>query len=67
MVYGSKDVLKDPSKIVIDESAALRFFGDEYPIDKLVKVIYGEEEMNFSVGGIIEDVPPILASGLVFF
>ncbi|KYG85004.1 hypothetical protein AWW67_17340 [Roseivirga seohaensis] len=57
MVYGSKDVLKDPSKIVIDRSAAIRFFGDEYPIDKLLKVIYDEEEINFSVGGVIEDAP----------
>ncbi|KOF03479.1 hypothetical protein OB69_06240 [Roseivirga seohaensis subsp. aquiponti] len=57
MVYGSKDALKDPSKIVIDRSAAIRFFGDEYPIDKLVKVIYDEEEINFSVGGVIEDAP----------
>ena len=57
MVYGSKDVLKDPSKIVIDQSAAVRFLGDEYPIDKLIKVIYGEEEMTFSVGGVIENAP----------
>lgn len=57
MVNGSKDVLRDPSKIVIDESTAVRFFGDEDPIDKLVKVISGEEEITFAVGGVIEDAP----------
>ncbi|MFT7421426.1 MAG: putative ABC transport system permease protein [Arcticibacterium sp.] len=57
MVNGSKDVLKDPSKVVIDESTAVKFFGDEDPIDKLVKVISGKEEMTFAVGGIIEDAP----------
>tara|TARA_R110001592_G_scaffold10105_7_gene52705 strand:+ start:1167 stop:3746 length:2580 start_codon:yes stop_codon:yes gene_type:complete len=57
MVNGSKDVLKDPSKIVIDQSTAVKFFGDEDPIDKLVKVISGEEEMIFAVGGVIEDAP----------
>ncbi|KYG78808.1 ABC transporter permease [Roseivirga echinicomitans] len=57
MVQGSKNVLEDPSKIVIDQSTAVRFFGDEYPIDKLVKVIFGEEEITFAVGGVMEDVP----------
>lgn len=49
-----KTALSDPSSIVITESTAKAFFGDEDPINKLIKVDKGQD---LKVTGVIQDVP----------
>lgn len=47
-------VLSDPSSIVISESTAKSLFGNEDPINKIIKL---DNEAEVKVGGILKDVP----------
>lgn len=46
--------LSDPSSIVITESTAKTFFGDQDPINQLIKVDNGQD---LKVTGVVKDVP----------
>lgn len=46
--------LDNPGTIVVTESTAKRYFGDEPAIGKVLRV---EEGLNFEVTGVIEDLP----------
>jgi putative ABC transport system permease protein len=46
--------LQRPGTIVITESTARRYFGDEPAIGKVLRV---EEQINFEVTGVIQDLP----------
>lgn len=48
------EALKDPKTMVITESVAKALFGEEDPIDKVVKL---ENTDEFKVGAVIRDVP----------
>jgi putative ABC transport system permease protein len=48
------NALSDPSSIVISQSLAKALFGDEDPMDKLIKL---ENSNDLKVTGVIEDVP----------
>jgi putative ABC transport system permease protein len=48
-----RSAIKDPGKIVLTETAATRYFGDDDPIGKTL--ITGDN--TFEVTGVIEDVP----------
>lgn len=55
MVKGDPNTaLSDPSSIVITESTAKTFFGDQDPINQLIKVDNGQE---LKVTGVVKDVP----------
>jgi putative ABC transport system permease protein len=55
MVRGDPNTaLNDPSSIVITESTAKTFFGDQDPINQLIKVDNGQE---LKVTGVVKDVP----------
>lgn len=47
-------LLSDPYSIVLTESAARRYFGEDEPVGKVVKV---QERYDLKVTGIIKDVP----------
>lgn len=49
-----KTALARPGTIVLTESTAKRYFGDESPIGKLLRI---EEFANFEVTGVIKDIP----------
>ncbi|UCC39338.1 MAG: ABC transporter permease [Candidatus Aminicenantes bacterium] len=50
----SKTALKNPNTLVISESIAQKYFGDEDPIGKLMKV----DQRNFyEVTGVMKDIP----------
>lgn len=51
----SQTALKNPNSLVLSESMALKYFGDEDPIGKLMKV--GSDREAYQVTGIMEDVP----------
>lgn len=48
-------LLNRPHYVVLSESAAQRFFGDDDPLGKLIKI--GSDTTRFVVSGIMKDVP----------
>jgi len=55
MAYGNAaDVLDDPSSIVITESLAKALFGDDDPLNKMVKV---NDQSLLKVTGVLKDIP----------
>ena len=53
-IHGDSDVLEDPSALLISESMAIKYFGKT---DVVGEVITLDNEFDFYVGAIIEDVP----------
>ena len=49
-----KTALKDPMSLVLTESEAIRFFGNEDPINKIVKL---DNEFDLTVKAVIKDIP----------
>lgn len=49
----AEQVLKKPQSVVITESTAIKYFGDENPINKTLNTDFGE----FTVTGVAQDVP----------
>ncbi len=55
LVYGeATQVLDEPSSIVITESTAKALFGDEDPINQIVRV---DDKTDLKVSGILKDLP----------
>lgn len=54
MLAGSNTGLKDPGSILLSQSLAKAFFGDENPIDKTVRV---SNRVDLKVAGVYEDFP----------
>jgi putative ABC transport system permease protein len=54
-IAGTKDhALTQPNTIVLTESLALKYFGDEDPMDKVIVL---NNQIKCKVSGIIEDIP----------
>jgi len=51
----AEQVLDDASNIVITESTAKAFFGDEDPMGKIIRV---DNQHDLKVGGVLKDIPP---------
>ncbi|UCE42102.1 MAG: ABC transporter permease [Candidatus Aminicenantes bacterium] len=47
-------VLSDPQSIVLVESTALKYFGNENPIGKVLNI---NNEQDFTVAGVLRDIP----------
>lgn len=63
--YGSKEVLLDKSKIILTETMAEVYFGEEDPRGEIVTLIDNSgKEFPLIVGGVIEDIP--LNSSMTF-
>ena len=54
MLQGSGDALKDPNSILIRESLAKKLFGEETPIDKVIKL---DNDKDLKVAGVFGDIP----------
>ena len=54
MIKGNRDGLKDPASIMISESAAKAYFGDENPINKVMKI---DNKLDVKVTGVYQDLP----------
>lgn len=58
MLRGDEDsALDDSDALVITESAAKKYFGDEDPIGKFLTVVPGGDEVSMMVRGVVKDVP----------
>ncbi len=56
VIKGDKEnLLNAPRKVVLSESTARKIFGDENPIDKVLKI--GSDTVRYSVAGVMADVP----------
>jgi ABC-type antimicrobial peptide transport system permease subunit len=54
MLKGSWESLKDPASIVLSQTAAKALFGDNDPMNKLVRI---DNTMDVKVTGVYEDLP----------
>ena len=58
LIFGDPaTVLSDPHSLVLTESAAQRYFGDEDPIGKTITYNNFGEQLPMKVTGLIQDVP----------
>lgn len=55
MLKGSRNALKDQSSVLISESTAKAFFGDDDPMGKIMVI---DKDKTVTVAGIYEDIPP---------
>ena len=51
---GDSEAIDDPSAVVISETLARKYFGDEDPIGKVITL---DNEFDFHVAAVVEDVP----------
>src|SRR5665213_914013 len=54
MIKGPLDGLKDPNSILLSESVAKAFFGNEDPINKIIRI---ENKADVMVTGVYRDIP----------
>jgi len=54
MIRGSRNALRDPSSVLLSASAAKTYFGNEDPINKVMKI---DNQLTVKVSGIYEDFP----------
>ncbi len=54
MIHGSWSGLDDPHSILLSQSAATLLFGNDNPMDKLLKI---DSKMDVKVTGVYEDLP----------
>ncbi len=54
MKFGDRNALTDPSAILINASVAKTFFGNEDPINKMIRF---DNKDSYKVGGVFEDFP----------
>lgn len=57
VVGDAKTALNDPFSIVLTEDFAEKVFGDETPLGKSLTFRYGDDEINFSVTGVMKNLP----------
>ena len=56
--YGNKNALHDKSAMVITEDLAVKYFGDENPIDKQVTLTFDDgQTVTYFIKGVTEKVP----------
>ncbi|MGK6350416.1 FtsX-like permease family protein [Parapedobacter sp. DT-150] len=54
IIHGSIDGLQDPSSVMLSRSAAKAFFGDEDPLNRLMKI---DQKLEVKVTAVYEDLP----------
>jgi putative ABC transport system permease protein len=54
MLKGKRDGLKDPSSVILSQSAATALFGNVDPMNKLIKM---DNDKTVKVAGVYEDLP----------
>ncbi|HVY75030.1 MAG TPA: ABC transporter permease, partial [Puia sp.] len=55
MIKGSRDALKDPSAMMISESLAKNLFGNEDPMNRVIRIV---NRFDMKVAGVYRDLPP---------
>lgn len=52
-----KTALTGPNKVVLSESAARKYFGDENPVGKTVRISAGGGDRDYAITGVVADCP----------
>ena len=52
-----KAALNQPNTVVITESIAKKYFGNEDPLDKILRIYDDESDKAYTVTGVIKDIP----------
>ncbi len=55
--YGSKEALNDPNQVIITEKAALKLFGNTYPVGESIQMKVNNELKTFSIGAVMAALP----------
>jgi putative ABC transport system permease protein len=64
MIRGARDGLKDPYSVLISASTAKAYFGDNEPINKVLRI---DNKVNVKVAGVYEDLPRNSTFGEITF
>ncbi len=59
MIYGTRDGLKEMNSIMLSKSVAEAFFGDENPMEKVIKI---DNQSDVKVTDVYEDLRITLRS-----
>ncbi len=55
---GSRETIRDKSKLIISEALALKYFGEEDPLGKQISIHYSSgKTRDFFVGGVFQKIP----------
>lgn len=54
MISGNRNALNDPTSILISQSVAKALFGDDSPLNKVIKL---DDKADFKVAGVYADLP----------
>ncbi|GAB5527913.1 MAG: ABC transporter permease [Roseivirga sp.] len=58
MIDGDRETaLNEPNMVLLSETAAKKYFGDENPMGKMINMIPGGGEVTMKVNGVFKDVP----------
>jgi putative ABC transport system permease protein len=52
-----KSALKNPNSIVVTEEMAKKYFGDENPMGKTLSILNDDETEDYTIAGILKDLP----------
>jgi putative ABC transport system permease protein len=53
----AKTALKEPNSVVLTETTARKYFGDENPLEKLILMGEGEDKVPYKITGVAADCP----------
>ncbi len=53
----TKTALKEPNSVVLTETTARKYFGDENPLEKLILMGEGEDKVPYKITGVAADCP----------
>lgn len=54
---GQKEALRDPSKVVLSQKMAEKYFGEQDPIGQQVVLVVNDQKESFTVGGVAHPFP----------
>jgi len=57
LVKGNKRVLEQPFQVILSEATAVKYFGHEEPLGKVLKLHSSLMDMEFTVAGVVQNLP----------
>ena len=58
MIHGDRETaLSKPDQVVLTESAARKYFGDQNPVGEMIELLPGGGKVSVMVTGVVKDVP----------
>ncbi len=57
LIYGESNALDKPDQIALATQTSKRYFGEDYPIGKIISIKIGEERKDFEVAAVFKEAP----------